>query len=145
MTKITQQKIFEKIQQLDEYLANLQKLKKEIKNQKEFAEDFHFYGLAERFLQLCVQTIIDTFNLVIIEEEIEKPEDNKETISLLFNKKIISENLAMRFEGLVGFRNILVHEYGKIDREKVYQYLMERLEDFEVFKKEIGKWLKNIV
>lgn len=143
MTKITQEKIFEKIQQLDGYLANLQKLKKEIKSQKEFVEDFHLYGLAERFLQLCCQTIIDTFGLVIIEEEIEKPEDSKETISLLFNKKIISENLAQRLEGLVGFRNILVHEYGKIDREKVYQYLMERLEDFEVFKKEIGKWLKS--
>lgn len=144
MTKITRQKIFEKIQQLDKYLSNLRQLKKEIKGQKEFLEDFHLYGLVERYLQLSCQIVIDIFNLVIIEEEIEKPEDNKETISLLFNKKIISENLALRLDGIVGFRNILVHEYGKIDRKRVYQYFMERLEDLETFKKETLNWLKNI-
>lgn len=144
MTRITRQKIFEKIQQLDEYLNNLKQLRKEIKDQKEFLKNFHLYGLAERYLQLSCQIIIDTFNLIIIEEGIEKPEDGKETISLLFDKKIISENLASRLDGIVGFRNILVHEYGKINRKKVYQYLMERLEDFEVFKKEILNWLKKI-
>lgn len=144
MTGITRQKIFEKIQQLDEYLNNLKQLRKEIKDRKEFLKDFHLYGSAERYLQLSCQIIIDTFNLIIIEEGIEKPGDNKETISLLFDKKIISENLASRLGGIVGFRNILVHEYGKINRKKVYQYLMERLEDFEIFKKETLRWLKKI-
>jgi len=60
MTQITRQKIFEKLQRLDEYLANLRQLKKEIKSQQEFLGDFHFYGLAERYLQLCCQVIIDT-------------------------------------------------------------------------------------
>lgn len=143
MTKIIRQKIFEKIQQLDEYLRNLQQLKKEFKNQKEFLEDFHFYGLAERYLQLTCQVIIDTFNLIIIGEGLEKPEDSKETISLLFNKKVISENLSSILEGIVGFRNILVHEYGKIDRKKVYHYLVKKLEDFEIFKREILRWLKK--
>jgi len=44
---------------------------------------------------------------------------------------------------LTGFRNILVHEYGKIDRKKVYQYLTERLEDIENFREEILEYLKN--
>jgi len=143
MTKITRQKIFEKIQQLDEYLSNLKQLKNEIKDEKEFLEDFHFHGLAERYLQLTCQIIIDTLNLIIIEEEIQKPENSREIISLLFSKDIISKNLASRLEGIVGFRNILVYEYGKIDRKRVYQYLMERLEDFEIFKKEILNWLKG--
>jgi len=144
MTRITRQKIFEKIQQLDKYLSHLKQLKKEIKDEKEFLEDFHLYGLVERYLQLTCQVVIDTFNLIIIEDGIEKPEDSKETISLLFNKKIISENLASRLDGIVGFRNILVHGYGKIDRKKVYQCLMERLEDFDIFKKETLRWLKKI-
>jgi len=143
MTEITRQKIFEKLQQLDEYLVNLWELKKEIKSQENFLKDFHLYGLAERYLQLSCQVIIDTLNLVIIEEEIEKPENNQEAVSILFNKKIISENLASRLEGIAGFRNILVHEYGKIDRGKVYHYLLEKLEDFKIFKKEILNWLKR--
>jgi len=51
MSEITRQKIFEKLQQLDGYLSNLKKLKKEIKSPEEFLEDFHLYGLAERYLQ----------------------------------------------------------------------------------------------
>lgn len=143
MTKITRQKIFEKLQQLDKYLVNLKQLKEEIKDEKRFLKDFHLYGSTERYLQLSCQVIIDTLDLVIIEEGLEKPEDHQEAVSVLFNKKIISENLASRLDGIVGFRNILVHEYGKIDRKKVYQYLQERLEDFKIFKREILKWLKQ--
>ena len=61
----------------------------------------------------------------------------------LFRKKIISENLTSRLEGIAGFRNILVHEYGDIDRRRVYQYLLEKLELFNAFKKEILNWLKS--
>lgn len=143
MTQITCQKIFEKLQQLDEYVSYLKKLKKEIKNEKEFLNDFHFFGLAERYLQLSLQIIIDILDLIIIEEEIEKPEERKEIISLLFNKEILSENLVSRLDGFVGFRNILVHEYGKIDRKRVYNFLIEKIEDFQIFKKEILNWLKS--
>ena len=143
MNEITRQKIFEKLQQLDGYLSNLKKLKKEIKSPEEFLEDFHLYGLAERYLQLSCQVVLDILNLVIIEEAWEKPEDNQEAVSILFGKKIISENLASNLEGIVGFRNILVYEYGKIDRRRVYQYLLEKLELFKVFKKEVLNCLKN--
>jgi len=143
MSEITRQKIFEKLQQLDGYISNLKKLKKEIKSLEEFLEDFHLYGLTERYLQLSCQVVMDTLNLVIIEEAWEKPEDNQEAVAILFGKKIISESLASRLEGIAGFRNILVHEYGKIDRRRVYQYLLEKLELFKVFKKEVLNWLKN--
>jgi len=143
MTKITRQKIFEKIQRLDEYLSNLKQIKKEVKGEKEFLDDFHFHGLAERYLQLSCQVIIDTLNLVIIEEGIEKPESGQEIISFVFNKGIISEYLFSRLEGVVGFRNILVHEYGIIDHKRVYQFLKGRLEDFEFFKKEILNFIKK--
>jgi len=143
MTQDTKQKIFEKLQLLDGYFSYLEKLKNEIKNEKEFLKDFHFFGLAERYLQLSIQVIIDILDLIIIEEALEKPENRQEQVSLVFNQGIISEDLASRLDGIVGFRNILVHEYGKIDRKRVYQYLMEKTNDFQIFKKEILKWLKS--
>ena len=143
MTKITSQKILEKIQRLDEYLSYLHQLKNEVKSEKSFIENFQYYGSAERYLQLSCQVIIDTMNLVIIEEGLEKPESGQEVVSFLFYKGIISENLFSRLKGVVGFRNILVHEYGRIDKKKIYKYLKERLEDFEIFKKEILHLLKS--
>ena len=62
LSEITSQKIFEKLQQLDGYLSNLKKLKKGIKSLEEFLEDFHLYGLAERYLQLSCQVVPDTLN-----------------------------------------------------------------------------------
>ncbi|MCD6517680.1 MAG: DUF86 domain-containing protein [Candidatus Aminicenantes bacterium] len=143
MTKITRQKIFEKIYQLDEYLSNLKQLRNEIQSQEQFLSDFRLYGLAERYLQLCCQSIIDVSHLIIIEEGINKPESQKEIFSAIYEKKIISKELFPHLKGLTGFRNILVHEYGKIDRKKIYQYLMKRLGDIESFRKEILAFLKK--
>ncbi|HBO16478.1 MAG: hypothetical protein UR69_C0003G0090 [Candidatus Moranbacteria bacterium GW2011_GWE2_35_2-] len=144
MTKIIKKKFFDKIQNLDEYIKYLEALAKETKKNKvAFVSDFHFFGLAERYLQLSIQTIIDLVQMIIIEEKFERPEENQEAISLLFEKKIISKKLASRLDGIVGFRNILVHEYGKIDKEKVYDYLQERIVDLKDFKKEILKLLKK--
>jgi len=141
MTRIALQKIFEKIQRLDEYLSYLNKLKKEIKSEKNFLADFHFFGLAERYLQLSCQAVIDIMNLLIIEKGLEKPDTGQEIVDFLFNKSVISEDLSFRLEGVVGFRNILVHEYGKIDHKRVYKYLQQKLKDFEIFKTEILRLL----
>ncbi len=141
MTNITQQKILEKLQSLDEYLKNLKILQKEIKSEKQFLNDFHYYGLTERYLQLASQCLIDVLDLIIIEQKIKKPDNRKEVISLLYNQKIISEELASRLEGISGFRNILVHEYGKINRKMVYKNLNKNISDFEKFKKEILNWI----
>jgi uncharacterized protein YutE (UPF0331/DUF86 family) len=143
MTNITRQKILEKIQRIDEYISNLTELKQEIKDEATFLEDFHLHGLAERYLQLSCQAVIDIMNLLIIEKELPKPESGQEIVSFLLKKNIISQELHSRLSGVVGFRNILVHEYGRIDHKKTYQYLMERLDDFEVFKKEILQIIKE--
>lgn len=101
------------------------------------------FGNTERYLQLSVQSIIDTAHLIIIDLGFKRPEDNYEAISILFEKKIISENLARKLNKMVGLRNILVHEYGKIDRKKVFKILTGQLQDLEEFKKQIIKFINK--
>jgi uncharacterized protein YutE (UPF0331/DUF86 family) len=143
MSKNTVQKIFNKFHLLDKYLSYLKALQKEIKSEKEFLKDFHLFGLAERYLQLSCQAIIDILDLIVIEENLEKPDSRMEEISLLYNSGIISEKMARKLEDIVKFRNILVHEYGEIDERKVYKNLFSKTRDFEEFKKEILKWIKK--
>jgi len=142
MIRITEDKIISKFQKLDEYLANLVQLKKEIKSEENFLKDFHLYGLAERYLQLSCQIVLDVVDLLIIGEGCKKPADRSESISLLFNRNSISEKTASKLQGISGFRNILVHEYGEIDRKKVYKILQTQTEDLQEFKKEILKVIK---
>lgn len=141
MTGIAKHKIFEKLSLLDEYLGYLKEIQKINKNS--FLKDYHFYGLAERYLQLAIQILIDLGQLIITEKQLTRPVEPQEIFSVLFNNKILSENLVNQLTGIVGFRNILVHEYGKIDREKVYEYLKNNLRIFEQYKKEILKFIKK--
>lgn len=145
MTNIIRNQILDKFQNVDEYIGYLNQLAGETKNSKErFLTDFHLFGLAERYLQLTIQVLIDIVQLVIIEQDLKRPENNQEAISLLYNEKIISEDISSRLDGIVGFRNILVHEYGRVDKEKVFEYLQEKIGDFEDFKKEVLEYLRKI-
>jgi uncharacterized protein YutE (UPF0331/DUF86 family) len=144
MTAPAKQQIINKLENLDEYIGYLDKLKKITKNdRKKFLSDFQIFGSAERYLQLSIQAMIDAMQMIIIEKGFKKPDENQETVSLLYNEKVISEKLAGRLDGIVGFRNILVHEYGKIDKAKIYKYLQEEIGDFKDFRKEIIKYLKK--
>jgi len=143
MTSLTRQKILEKLENFNQYLNYLYQLRAEAKTKKDFLSDFHLFGNTERYLQLTVQIIIDICHLTIIDLEIERPDDNYEAISILFYKKIFSESLANRLTKMVGLRNILIHEYSKIDRGKVYEILTKQLEDLEEFKKQIIHFLKE--
>jgi len=120
---------------LDEYIKYLKEVQKINKNQ--FMEDYHFFGLAERYLQLSIEILLDVGKLLIVIKGLKRPEENQEIFSALRDEKIISEKLADNLIGVANFRNILVHDYEKIDREIVYEKLRNNLDDFENFKKEI--------
>ena len=135
MSKEAYNKIISKLQKLDEYIKYLKEVQKINKNQ--FVEDYHFFGLAERYLQLSIEILLDVGKLLVVIKGLKRPEENQEIFSALRDEKIISEKLAGNLMGIANFRNILVHDYEKIDREIVYEKLRNNLDDFENFKKEI--------
>lgn len=141
MSKIIFNKIIGKLERLDEYLKYLAEIQKTNKNS--FLRDYHFHGLAERYLQLAIEILLDIGKLTIIAEGLRRPEDNQDIFSVLCETDIISKTLARRLTGLANFRNILVHDYEKIDREIVYDKLQKNLTDFRDFKKEIVKYVKR--
>lgn len=143
MSKEFYNKIIFKLQKLDEYVKYLKETQKINKNQ--FVEDYHFFGLAERYLQLSIEILLDVGKLLIIIKGLKRPEENQEIFSALRDEKIISEKLAQNLIGIANFRNILVHDYEKIDREIVYEKLQNNIDDFELFKKEVFEYLSDLV
>jgi uncharacterized protein YutE (UPF0331/DUF86 family) len=133
--------ILARLDKLDEYAKILRELQQAAKS--EFIADYHLYGLAERYLQLAIECIIDIGSLCITGLGLRKPEDGQEVIDILYEHRIISDDLAARFEGIVGFRNVLVHEYTRIDRNIVYQSLHSHTNDMEQFAKQIIVLLKS--
>lgn len=140
MSKDTYEIIIAKLAKLDEYLTYLKSLQK--KERKEFIDNFEIHGLAERYLHLAIEVILDVGKLLTIEKNLSRPENNYEIFEILHKNKIISDELFNSLNRIAGFRNILVHDYMKIDTEIVYQHLQSRLDDFEEFKKAVVQELK---
>lgn len=141
MSKIIFNKIVAKLERLEEYFQYLEKIQKI--NKKKFLADYHFFGLAERYLQLCIEILLDIGKMVIVAERLRKPEDNEDIFIVLSENKILSAKAAQQLVGIAGFRNILVHDYENIDRRIVYEKLQENLKDFQKFQKAILRYLNK--
>jgi len=88
-------------------------------------------------LQRAIQISIDIGAIVLKENKIEIPNNRSEIFTLLFENKIISRELADSLKKSVGFRNLAVHEYSKLDLEKVYSLSKNQLDFFLEFGKVI--------
>ena len=54
-----------------------------------------------------------------------------EVPGILLEHRILSPELAKAMQGMIGFRNVLVHEYEDVDHQLVHENLSQRLVDFK--------------
>lgn len=84
-------------------------------------------------LQRACEQCIDLANYVIKVRKLGLPKESRESFRLLATNRIISGDLAKRLEGMVGFRNVLVHEYEQIDIQLMIDVIENRLDDLLLF------------
>ena len=84
-------------------------------------------------LQRAIQSALDLASHVVASEGLGLPENLKENFVLLGKSKIISKEQAKHMENMVGFRNIAVHEYQKLDVNVLKSILQHNLKDLEEF------------
>jgi uncharacterized protein YutE (UPF0331/DUF86 family) len=85
------------------------------------------YGLFE-----SIQIIIDLACSIVSEKNLGIPKNYSDCISLLNKNNYLDKGLSSRILSMIGLRNLLVHEYGIIDVEKLYEYL-DHLQDIKDF------------
>ena len=90
MSKEAYNKIIFKLQKLDEYVKYLRETQKVNKNK--FIEDYHFFGLAERYLQLSIEVLLDVGKILVIIKGLKRPEENQEIFSMLYDEKLFLKN-----------------------------------------------------
>jgi len=111
--------------EIERYLEELEKLLPE--NFEGYQKDFKTKAACERYFEKIVESVLDLAFLIIKEKELKIPESGKEAFDILSNEKIISEELSEKLKNAKGMRNILAHEYGKVDDEVVFQAITEEL------------------
>ena len=84
-------------------------------------------------LQRAVQAVIDLATHIVASEGLGLPDTIKGNFSLLLEGKIIHKELARKMEGMVGFRNIAVHDYQSLNVEILKSILGKNMPDLEEF------------
>ncbi|WP_078695240.1 type VII toxin-antitoxin system HepT family RNase toxin [Caloramator quimbayensis] len=131
-----------KIKELQKNLLHLEQVSKVV-NKENLKEDIIRYWGIERGLHISVECVLDISNIIISSLGLERPESYRETILTLYKQGIIPEKFAKQISGMASFRNILVHDYTRLDEDVVLDILKNRLNDFSVFIKYINKYLEE--
>lgn len=84
-------------------------------------------------LQRACESAIDLAMHLVRIERLGVPQESREAFSLLAGPGVIEPELATRLQKMVGFRNIAVHDYERLNLEIVRAIVTERLADFERF------------
>ena len=80
-------------------------------------------------LQRIAEQCIDIANHLIKKKKLGLPKDSRESFEILAEARIIPEALAVKLKGMVGFRNILVHDYRKLELAIMLDVIENRLDD----------------
>ena len=131
--------IRKRVQKLDEYLAILEQLQRY--NRDEFLQNPERYGSAERFLQLAIETINDTASHVIAEKGLGEINASRDIARLFRRNDFIDDVLERQWLQMIGFRNILVHNYLEVDRGIVYEILQTGLGDLRALQQAFARFL----
>jgi len=97
----------------------------------------------ERAFQLAGENLLDICNMIISDEGLGMPRDSRDTVRKLASHHVISESLALRLEELIGFRNLLVHQYGRVDDSRAHKQLYNESGDFYEFLEEIERFITS--
>ena len=90
----------------------------------------------ERAVQLCV----DIGAHLLADLDAPPPETMGEVFQRLAGHDIIPENVALALTKAVGFRNLSVHAYDRVDWERVFEITHHRIDDFREFAAHLIKW-----
>jgi uncharacterized protein YutE (UPF0331/DUF86 family) len=106
-----------------------------------YRNDWKTQRIVERTLQILVELCIDMANHIISDQKMRFPDGYADTFKVLLENRVINQRLWSRMDKMAKFRNVIVHQYEKIDPAIVVSILQKYLADFEKFGKAITKFL----
>lgn len=128
-----------KLRFLREYVNDLKEYKSiSLKDYQTSKKDQRF---VERTLHLACECCLDISSHIVSRQGLREPKDNKDLFIVLFENKIISESSHKAMVKIARFRNIIVHDYARIEPEIIIGILKKDIGDFDKFANEIIKYM----
>lgn len=130
-----------KLTQIETYLSQIREYSKI--SVTAYKNDWKIQRIVERTLQILIELCIDIANHLISDKGMRLPTGYADTVKVLAENRIISKNLFKTMEKMAKFRNVVVHQYEKIEPSIVVSILHKNLDDFEKYKRAIIKYLAH--
>lgn len=128
-------KIYEELRYLEEFLEF---------TFDDVAKDYKTHHIVERIIEIVVGFAIDINQHIIVEQgKGDLPFDFKKSFLLLFNLGIYPKEFAERISNSAGLRNILVHDYAKLDEKKFYNSIRDCFKDYTRYCRYIIDYLRK--
>lgn len=118
-------RINDKIDEINEYLRELAELVPT--NFEEYKSSNLTRAACERYAEKIIEAVTDLAFLVIKIKKFEIPEDDTDAFNILLENKLIDNDLAKKLKDAKRMKNIISHQYGKIDDEIVFEAITEKL------------------
>lgn len=117
---------------LEEYIRDLDEIK--LKHTlADFKNNKVIRRYTERTMQIAVEACLDLASHIISYSGFREPKDNKDCFQVLQENGIIFPELADRLKRMAQFRNVVVHDYIKINPEIVYAIVQKNISDIVAF------------
>ena len=99
-----------------------------------YRQDWRTQRIVERTLHLAIETCMDVADHVVADRRLRVPETGAESFEILAEANLLPRELGASLASMVGFRNILVHDYTRLDPTIVMRVLRTDIDDLSRFR-----------
>ena len=127
--------VLRRVAALDIYLGQLAEARQV--DAAAYANDWRAQRVLERTLHLTIEVCMDLADHVIADRALPLPGTAAEAFTVLAREKVLDGDLATALARMVGFRNLLVHDYMRLDPRRVLELATTGVTDIERFRERI--------
>lgn len=127
MSVVDKNIIISRIEQIDRHIGRLNSYKGI--SYERFKGDLTAQDVVEYNIFQIANHIIDIIQHIVVDEDYGLPRNSYQAAVMLFEKGVFDEADLQLFKRIIGFRNIIGHDYVRIDKNIVYSILTEKLND----------------
>jgi len=115
----------------------INRINEEYENNFQNLEDYRKMDMIVLNLQRACEAVLDLAMYVVSTRKLGLPQNKRETFKLLEENNIIDSKMSKDMQGMVGFRNIAVHDYKEIDEKIIKDVIENHLNDLLQFARTI--------
>lgn len=107
----------------------INRINEEYQNNPKNLDDYRKMDMIVLNLQRACEAVLDLAVYIVSTRKLGLPQTKREAFILLEENNIIDSKMSKNMQGMVGFRNIAVHDYKEIDEEILKDVIENHLND----------------